>query len=918
ITGGAAGDHILAGAGDDFVNAGDGADLVFGEDGRDTLDGAGGNDVLVGGAGDDDVRGGDGNDALVVVNGALGDAYQAAPADSVGGSYEGGAGVDQIVVVRSHESTRADIALTDAAVTLDGATAETVASVEVALLAGGAAGDQIDASGFSGSTVIRGNGGNDTLTGGSGDDLIEGHAGNDGIAGGAGNDELRGGADQDTVDGGAGNDAIEGGAGSNLLTGGAGDDLYTLAASSGNTVNEAAGGGNDTVDASVTTASLSMTVDANSVYVWSGASLSVNGPVESLILGSGDDYVEILPTAGSTLAIDAGPGEDTLTYAKDGATWATAVIVDLDAGSASGLAGAFGFENVYGGQGDDTLKGDDGPNQLRGGDGKDVIDGRGGPDLLYGEAGNDSLLGGDGNDLLDAGSGVNTLKGGAGDDVYAFGANAQTDQVTELAAQGSDHLNFGYVTTDALTFALKASGVLEVSGAGLSVQAQALSALDSVTGGSRADRFVFDDGASIAGILDGGGVQSLDLADQNTLDYSAYTTPVTVDLSGMLSVSSISPATGTAGVKGMRHVIGGGAADTITGGGGVDLWLEGGAGADRLSGSTGWDLLEGGSGNDTLYGHEGQDRLEGGDDDDRLYGGAENDTLIGGAGDDLLDGGAGSADEAWFSGNQADYAISLSGSVFLLTSAAEGTDKVLNVERFVFADGPVSATDLAGLIGSPGIDLQATAYSWKSHTLLAGTSVALGTGAPQTAGADGTTTFPGVAPGPVSLKPVLGTTAADGAAVTLTDAVAILKMIAGAPVNPPGQPLSPYQSIAADADGNGTVSLADALGVLRHAVGLPAAATPKWVFVDEADLGMPARAGTSPGAVAATVSAPAAAHVGLVGILRGDVDGSWTPPLGAKDLDDADADYFTDLAARLNTESGTTDFNPSQWGVYSP
>ena len=65
-------------------------------------------------------------------------------------------------------------------------------------------------------------------------------------------------------------------------------------------------------------------------------------------------------------------------------------------------------------------------------------------------------------------------------------------------------------------------------------------------------------------------MQSLDLSDQNTLDYSAYTTPVTVDLSGMLSISSISPATGTAGVKGMRHVIGGGAADTITGGGGIN------------------------------------------------------------------------------------------------------------------------------------------------------------------------------------------------------------------------------------------------------------------------------------------------------------------------------------------------------------
>jgi len=918
LTGGAAGDHILAGAGNDSIDAGGGADLVFGEAGDDTLAGGDGHDVLVGGAGQDSVRGDAGDDTLVVVNGALGEAYQAAPADAVGGSYDGGSGIDQIVVVRSHESTRADVTLTDSSVVLDGGTSETVAGVEFALLAGGAAGDRIDASGFSGDTVIRGNGGDDTLTGGSGNDFIEGHAGNDGIAGGGGDDTLRGGADNDTISGGSGHDSIEGGSGSNLLQGDSGDDRYTLAAGSSNTVNEPASGGNDTVDASATTDDLSLTVDANSVYVWSGATLSVNGPVESLILGSGDDYVEILPTAGSTLAIDAGPGEDTLTYAKDSAPWAAAVTVDLAAGSASGLAGATGFENVHGGQGDDTLKGGDGPNLLQGGAGKDVLDGRGGNDLLYGQEGNDSLLGGDGDDLLDAGSGLNTVKGGTGNDTYAFLANAQTDQATELAGEGSDHLNFGYITGSALVFALKASGLLEVSGAGLTVQAQTLAALDSVTGGSGADRFVFDDGASIGGILDGGGVQSLDLADQNTLDYNAYTTPVTVDLSGTLSISSISPATGTAGVKGMRHVIGGGAADTITGGGGMDLWLEGGAGADRLSGSTGWDLLEGGSGNDTLYGNEGQDRLEGGDDNDRLYGGAENDTLIGGAGDDLLDGGAGSADEAWFSGNRADYAISLSGSTFRLESAAEGIDKVLNVERFVFADGAFSATELADLIGSPGIDLQATAYSWKSHTLLAGTTVALGAGTPETAGADGTTTFPGVAPGPVSLKPVLGATAADGAAVTLSDAVAILKMIAGAPVNPPGQPLSPYQSIAADADGNGTVSLADALGVLRHAVGLPAAATPKWVFVDEADLGMPARAGTSPGAVAATVSTPAAAHVGLVGILRGDVDGSWTPPLGAKDLDDADADYFTDLAARLNTESGTTDFNPSQWGVYSP
>jgi hypothetical protein len=114
------------------------------------------------------------------------------------------------------------------------------------------------------------------------------------------------------------------------------------------------------------------------------------------------------------------------------------------------------------------------------------------------------------------------------------------------------------------------------------------------------------------------------------------------------------------------------------------------------------------------------------------------------------------------------------------------------------------------------------------------------------------------------------------------------------------------------------VTLADALGVLRHAVGLPTAATPKWVFVDEADLDMPARAGTTPGTVPTAVSIPAADHVGLVGILRGDVNGSWTPPAGAEDLDDAEPGYFNDLAASLNAASGTSDFNPSQWGVYGP
>lgn len=104
-------------------------------------------------------------------------------------------------------------------------------------------------------------------------------------------------------------------------------------------------------------------------------------------------------------------------------------------------------------------------------------------------------------------------------------------------------------------------------------------------------------------------------------------------------------------------------------------------------------------------------------------------------------------------------------------------------------------------------------------------------------------------------------------------------------------------------------------GVLRHAAGATAAPAPAWVFVDEADAGMPARATLNPGAVPATLTGvtPVDGHVGLVGVLRGDVDGSWAAPSGAPRLEDA---YFTDLADRLHTQHPTAGFELSQWGVY--
>ncbi len=931
IDGGAAGDHILGGAGNDSVAAGGGNDWVFGEAGRDSISGGDGHDVLVGGADEDTVRGDAGDDTLVVVNGDLGSAYNAVPTGTGGGSYDGGVGNDQLIVVRSHESAVADITLSAGSVQLGSAPFETVLAVESALLAGGSAGDTISAATFGGTTVIYGHGGNDTLTG---SDQA---------------DQIFGGDGDDLVKAQGGNDTVRGGTGANHLQGGTGDDLYLLDATSSDLAIEAVGEGNDTVDASAAGADQIVTVGSTEVdaHTSTGFGFVLQGPVERLVLGAGDDRVSLEPGLAAGLAVDAGAGQDGMAY--DG--WSTGVTVNLGAGSATGLAGAVNFEDVRGGDGNDSLVGSNVDNHLEGGDGDDTVSGLGGNDLIYGQEGNDSLLGGNGDDLLDAGGGLNTIKGGLGNDTYAFLANAQTDQASELAGEGSDHLDFSYVMTGALVLALKTSGLLEVGGAGITVQAQTLAALDSVTGGSGTDRFVFDDGASIGGILDGGGIPASGVDHANILDYAAYTTPVSVDLSSAGLYGAVGTATGTLGVKNLMHVIGGSAGDSMVGGH-WDAWFEGGNGNDTLVGGAGWDrlsggsgddsitgghgedalsggsgkdllrggdsrdTLEGGSGNDTLYGDSGDDALNGGSDHDSLYGGDGNDTLVGGQGDDLLDGGAGAADEARFAGPRSDYTVSSAGSTLLISSATEGSDKVSGVELFRFSDGAYTAAALLATSGM--VDIEATVYTWKTHTLLQGATVSMDGGAPVATDVYGVAALGFTAADSVDLKVTRSATAADQASVTLADAVSILKMIAGLPVNPPGEALSPYQAIAADADGSGHVTLADALGVLRHAVGLPAVATPKWVFVDEADTGMPARTGSIPGTVPSGISTTAAEHVGLVGILRGDVDGSWTPPASAKDLDDIDATYFDELATRLNIETGTSDFNPSQWGVYGP
>jgi hypothetical protein len=113
----------------------------------------------------------------------------------------------------------------------------------------------------------------------------------------------------------------------------------------------------------------------------------------------------------------------------------------------------------------------------------------------------------------------------------------------------------------------------------------AFSSFENLTGGTLADRFVIADQVGVtAGTIDGGG-------GNNTLDYSAYSTAVVVDLTGAGSATSaVTGGTLSSKVSNIHAVFGGKGADTLTGSSGRDF-LFGGKGADTLTGGGDDDIL---------------------------------------------------------------------------------------------------------------------------------------------------------------------------------------------------------------------------------------------------------------------------------------------------------------------------------------
>jgi hypothetical protein len=178
------------------------------------------------------------------------------------------------------------------------------------------------------------------------------------------------------------------------------------------------------------------------------------------------------------------------------------------------------------------------------------------------------------------------LEGASGPSQYFVQALAAKPLVT-IQAQGNGNLLRGPNQNTVWALAGVNSGTLG------SVH---FSGIQTLTGGTAVNVFVFAAGASVSGKIDGGP------GGDNWLDYAAYTTPVAVNLAA-------GTATGVGGgIAHVRNVRGGQDGNSLIGDSQGNV-LIGGAGANKIFGGTNPSLLIGGKGPDTVFGGSGDDIL---------------------------------------------------------------------------------------------------------------------------------------------------------------------------------------------------------------------------------------------------------------------------------------------------------------------
>ena len=402
----------------------DGAFNVLGNDDANTITGNAFDNILNGGAGADSLSGGGGNDTFVV--------------DDVGD------------VVTELENGGNDTVRSSVTFSLTG----TAAFVESLTLIG------IAAINGTGNTLAN------TLTGNAGANVLDGAGGNDALFGGAADDDLLGGDGNDLLDGGTGNDEMSGGAGNDTYVVDSVDDVVT----------EAAGGGIDTVSASITY-SIAAQANLESIVLTGTAALNATGNagnnslignagVNNLVGGAGNDTLD--GGAGAD-RLDGGANDDTYIIDSAGDVIVDSDGVDTVVSFLADYTLATGLENMQaGGTGAVNLTGNAAANVL---------------------TGNSSV------NILNGGAGADSMTGGLGNDTYIV--DSAFDVVTEATGGGVDTVR---VTSN---FSLAASAAVEflVAGTNSAVRLGGSELANTIVGGNGRDVLLGFGGNDV---LDGG------------------------------------------------------------------------------------------------------------------------------------------------------------------------------------------------------------------------------------------------------------------------------------------------------------------------------------------------------------------------------------------------------------------------------
>jgi Ca2+-binding RTX toxin-like protein len=282
-------------------------------------------------------------------------------------------------------------------------------------LDGGAGNDRLYAA--AGNDTLVGGAGSDNLAGGMGKDSLDGGDGNDTLAGSYGNDTLKGGAGNDRLAGGNDNDSLDGGTGADDLWGDSGTDVVTYASRTNGV----------TVDITDQNGELADDGEA-------GEHDFVHTDIENLIGGSGNDKF-----TGTVATVTTTPGFTKNNTFRGGAGNDT--LIGLDGNDS--LDGGSGNDSIDGGAGNDSVNGGTGTDKMIGGTGTDTADYSGRSENLklsldgvandgaIGEndlisADFENLTGGNGNDTITGNATANTLKGNAGNDTIKGGAGNDT------------------------------------------------------------------------------------------------------------------------------------------------------------------------------------------------------------------------------------------------------------------------------------------------------------------------------------------------------------------------------------------------------------------------------------------------------------------------------------------------------------